>query len=210
MRSARTLLSLSVVLILLTSAFPQQPAQSTSKPKVRAITAFIRIDRENYKQQVQDALTMLRSAKAAVERGGYEVQKIRITTQPFPEYTKGLSLDDAVSFLRGYDTLAAKEGFDASLGPAMLNDSDDPISAEVLARVLTDAKAVEGSIVVAGDDGIHWKAVKAAARLLKYVEANSKNSQGNFNFTTSAFVPQDAPFFPASYHLGPGHQFAIG
>jgi len=153
---------------------------------------------------------MLRSAKSAVERSGYEVQTIRITTQPFPEYTKGLSLDEAVAFLREYDAVAAKENFDASVGPAMLNDSDDPISAEVLARVLTQAKAVEGSIVVAGDDGTHWKAIKAAARLLKHVEANSKNSQGNFSFTTSAFVSQDTPFFPASYHLGPGHQFAIG
>ena len=209
MKSARTLLIVATVLIWLTPAFAQQP-QAASKPKVRAITAFIRLDRVNYRQQVQETLTMLRSAKAAIERGGYEVQSIRITTQPFPEYTKGLSLDEAVAFLREYDALAAKESFDASLGPAMLNDGDDPISAEVLARVLSQAKAVEGSIVVAGDDGLHWKAITAAARLLKYVEANSKNSQGNFSFTTSAFVPQDAPFFPASYHLGPGHQFAIG
>jgi uncharacterized protein (UPF0210 family) len=209
MKFNRICMSVSAVLLLAASAFAQQ-AQTSTKPKVRAITAFIRLDRANYRQEVQETLTMLRSAKAEVERSGYEVQTIRITTQPFPEYTKGLSLDEAVAFLREYDALAAKENFDASVGPAMLNDSDDPISAEVLARVLTQAKAVEGSIVVAGDDGIHWKAIKAAARLLKYVEANSKNSQGNFSFTTSAFVPQDAPFFPASYHLGPGHQFAIG
>ncbi|MBV9609636.1 MAG: DUF711 family protein [Acidobacteria bacterium] len=208
MKSVRLPICVWAVLLLLAPAFAQQA--STAKPKVRAITAFIRIDRNNYLEQVQDTLTMLRNAKAAVERSGYEVQSIRITTQPFPEYTKGLSIDEAVSFLRDYDALAAKEGFDASLGPAMVNDGDDPMSAEVLAHVLAQAKAVEGSIVVAGNDGIHWKAVAAAARLIKYVEANSKNSQGNFNFTASAFVPQDAPFFPASYHLGPGHQFAIG
>jgi len=209
MKFNRICMSVSAVLLLAASAFGQQ-AQTSTKPKVRAITAFIRLDRANYQQEVQETLTMLRSAKSAVERSGYEVQTIRITTQPFPEYTKGLSLDEAVAFLREYDAVAAKENFDASVGPAMLNDSDDPISAEVLARVLTQAKAVEGSIVVAGDDGTHWKAIKAAARLLKHVEANSKNNQGNFSFTTSAFVSQDTPFFPASYHLGPGHQFAIG
>ena len=209
MKFLRTWLIASVALFLLAPAFAQQ-GPTTTKPKVRAITAFVRIDRANYRQQVQETLTMLRSAKAAIERSGYEVQSIRITTQPFPEYTKGLSLDEAVAFLREYDALATKGGFDANLGPAMLNDSDEPMSAEVLARVLSQAKTVEGSIVVAGDDGIHWKAVTAAARLMKYVEQNSKNSQGNFNFTASAFVPQDAPFFPASYHLGPGHQFAIG
>ena len=33
------------------------------KPKVRAITAFLRIDRDHYAQQIQSALIMLRSAK---------------------------------------------------------------------------------------------------------------------------------------------------
>ena len=46
-------------------------------------------------------------------------KRIRITTQPFPEYTSGLSDDQVLAFFRDYDALAVKEGFDASIGPAM-------------------------------------------------------------------------------------------
>jgi len=60
------------------------PTSAAEKPKVRTITAFIRLDTNQYKQQVTDTLTMLRNAKARFELAGYEVQTIRISTQPFP------------------------------------------------------------------------------------------------------------------------------
>jgi hypothetical protein len=60
------------------------------KPRVRAITAFVSIDRATYGKQIQDTLAMLRKAKSAFEKGGYEVQTIRITTQPFHQYTRGI------------------------------------------------------------------------------------------------------------------------
>src|SRR5258708_27313150 len=69
---------LVLVLLLVSTAW----GQVGRKPKVRAITAFVRIDRDHYEQQIADALTMLRSAKAAYEKEGYEVETIRITTQP--------------------------------------------------------------------------------------------------------------------------------
>jgi hypothetical protein len=67
------------------------PASAQEKPKVRAITAFIRLDTTEYRQQIADTLTMLHKAKARFELAGYEVQTIRITTQPFTEYTRGVS-----------------------------------------------------------------------------------------------------------------------
>ncbi len=185
-------------------------AQAAEKPKVRAITAFVRIDREHYRAQVADALKMLRAAKADFEHAGYEVQSIRITTQPFPEYVKGLPPDEALAFLKQYDALAAQEGFDTAIGPAMLDDGDDPAMAQLLAAALSATRVIEGSVTVAGGDGVHWRAVRAAADLMKYVEEHSPHSQGNFNFTAAALVPQDTPFYPGSFHLGPGHQFAIG
>src|SRR5690349_17036316 len=65
----------------------QQKAAAEVKPKIRAITAFINLDRAQYKEQVADALKMLRRAQTTFESRGYQVQTIRIATQPFPEYT---------------------------------------------------------------------------------------------------------------------------
>ena len=211
-RARRAYLHLVFAILLastLVAALHTRASDPPSKPKVRAITAFVRLDRANYQSQIQDALKFLRTAKAAIEKSGYEVEGIRITTQPFPEYTRGLSDDQALSFFRDYDALAVKEGFDAAIGPAMLKDSDDPHAAELLGKIITQSKILEGSLSIAGQDGIHWNSIHAAAAVIKYLEVNTPHSQGNFNFTAAAWVPSGTPFYPASYYIGEGKQFAI-
>jgi len=185
------------------------PASAAEKPKVRAITAFIRLDTTQYKQQVADALTLLRKAKARFELAGYEVQTIRITTQPFTEYTKGMSKQDILAFFHDFDNLAKQENILIGIGPAMMSEKDDPGQAQLLAEILSLTSSMRGTVVVAGDDGIHWKAVHAAAEVMKYLEDHTDHSIGNFYFAAIANVPDYAPFYPASYHQGLGHQFAI-
>ncbi|MGD0402702.1 MAG: DUF711 family protein [Candidatus Acidiferrales bacterium] len=207
----RPVIALLCSILLVASAGKGQSApEPSSKPKIRAITAFVHLDRGHYQDQIQDALKFLRGAKAAYEKSGYEVQTIRITTQSFPEYTRGLSEEQTLAFFREYDALAVKEGFDASIGPAMMKDTDDPREAELLGKILANAKTLEGSIFIGGEDGIHWKSIQAAAGVMKYLEANTLHSQGNFSFTTSSFVPDGTPFYPASYLASEGKRFAIG
>jgi len=185
-------------------------ALAQSRPKVRTVTAFIRLDRQNYRQQITAALTMLRAAKAEFTKAGYEVETIRITSQPFPEIIKGLTPQQALDFYHEYDQLAQKEGFTPEIGPAMTKDSDDPANADLLAKIIATTQNINGFIVVADDAGIHWNAVRAAARVNKYLEDNTPHSEGNFRFASGAFPPAVAPFYPVSYTSGAGHEFAIG
>jgi uncharacterized protein (UPF0210 family) len=92
----------------------------------------------------------------------------------------------------------------------MMSDSDDPAGAELLTDALNSGLKLNASIIVAGEDGIHWNAVRAAAKLIKQVSEKSDKSQGTFNFAATAMLPAYAPFFPGSWHDGPGKQFAIG
>jgi len=210
-------LSLAALLFLSFTATAQQktlPANSTAtaavKPKIRTITAFINLDPAQYQQQVAETLQMLRRAKVTFESRGFEVQTIRIATQPFPEYTKGMSTQQAVAFFQKYDELAEKEKFAAAIGPAMLNADDSESQADLLANILAVTKHLRGSIVVAGEEGVRWKSVGAAARAIKKLENETEHSQGNFNLGAIAMVPPYSPFFTAAYHTGFGHQFAIG
>jgi uncharacterized protein len=201
--------SLVATAICLCSTSGQQKTASTQeKPKIRAITAFINLDRAQYKEQVADTLKMLKRAQTVFESRGFQVQTIRIATQPFPEYTKGLTTEQAVAFFKDYDALAVKEKFAASIGPAMLNAGDSDAQADLLAEILNNTKTLNATVVVAGEDGVRWKAVGAAARVIKKLEA-TEHSQGNFHFAAIAMVPPLTPFFPAAYHTGFGHQFAI-
>ncbi|MGC2529452.1 MAG: DUF711 family protein [Candidatus Acidiferrum sp.] len=186
----------------------QRKAAPEQRQKIRAITAFVNLDRSQYQLQIADAVKMLKYARTVFESRGFEVQTIRIATQPFPEYTQGMSTDQIITFFKDYDALAQRDGFAASIGPAMLNETDSPAQADLLADILLNTKTLNGSLVVGGPDGVRWPAVGAAARVMKRLEA-TEHSQGNFRFAAIAMVPPLTPFFPAAYHTGFGHQFAI-
>jgi uncharacterized protein (UPF0210 family) len=183
---------------------PPDPA----RPKIRAITAFINLDRAQYQQQIADAMTVLKRARTVFESRDYEVETIRISTQPFPEYTKGLTAEQALVFFKNYDELATQQKFAASIGPALLNASDPESQADLLVDVLKNTKSINASLVVADENGVRWPSVGAAARAMLKL-STTEHSQANFKFAAIAFVPPLTPFFPGSYHTGFGHQFAV-
>jgi len=200
--------------LLLVSSFPlvsQTAVQpSGAKPKVRAITGFIRLEPAKFESQIAEALTVLRKAQAKFQARGYEVQSLRLTTQPLAELIAGMSQADALAFLKRLDDLSVKENFLPNVGPGMLKDNDDPAAMQVLEQALSTLPNIEASAIIADDRGIHWKTIRRTAELVKYVGEHSAHSQGNFNFAATAMLKPFAPFFPGSYHTGTGRQFAIG
>lgn len=204
----RASLLLVLLALVCVEALAQSKAAPEHKQKIRAITAFVLLDRAQYQQQIADAVKMLNRARTIFESRGFEVQTIRIATQPFPQYTMGLTDAQALAFFKDYDALAIKDGFDAAIGPAMLNATDSPAQADLLADILLNTKKLNGSVLVGAEDGVRWPSVGAAARVMKRLE-DTEHSQGNFRFTAIAMVPPLTPFFPAAYHTGFGHQFAI-
>ncbi len=196
--------------VLLLSQASGQSVSANSNPKVRAITGFLRLNPENYQKQVSDALAVVRKVKAEFEASGYEVETVRLTTQPLGELVVGMSQDQALKFLSAFDQLAIKENFAPNVGPAMVHDSDDPATMYLLDKLLTTAARINASAIIADQDGIHWRTIHQAAELVKYVSEHSPKSEGTFNFAVTAMLKPLGPFFPGSYHLGPGNQFAIG
>lgn len=186
------------------------PHSQRHAPKIRTITAFVRLDRALYRDQIASALRFLRRAREEFISAGYEVETIRITTQPFTAITRGLAGPQAVSFFREFDKLAQQEGFIADIGPAMIRDSDDPTQAELLAEIIAETRTLNGFVVIADGAGLHWNGIRATARAVKYLEDHTEHGEGNFRFAGGAFPPLNAPFFPVSYTQGPGHGFAIG
>jgi len=116
-------------------AFTAQ-AQSYTRPKVRAVTAFVRLERASYQQEIAAALSVLRATKGEFEKQGYEVETIRIVTQPLAELVNGETETQALAYLKSLDDLGSKEGFIPSLGPAMMRDTDDPRTVRLLEKAL--------------------------------------------------------------------------
>src|SRR5277367_4979729 len=102
-------LAAAAILVLFCLSLHSQPP----KPKVRAITAFVRLDPQNYEHQLAEALTVLRKTKSDFESQGYQVQSIRFTTQPLAELTAGLTENQALAFLGKLEALSVKENVSA-------------------------------------------------------------------------------------------------
>ena len=139
---------------------PQAAANTVNpaNPKIRAITAFVNLDWRDYQREIADALNMLHRAQVTFESRGYQVQTIRIATQPFPEYIQGMNTQQAVNFFKLLDALAEQQKFAMSIGPAMLNTNDPASQADLLAEILASTKNLNGTVVVAGEDGVRWGA----------------------------------------------------
>ena len=200
---------LCTLLLAAASAVGAQTPNYT-KPKVRAITAFVHLERTSYAPQVAEALQVLRAARQDFQRQGYEVETLRIVTEPLRELVAGLSDAEALAFLKSLDDLSVKEGFIPNVGPAMLRDGDDPHAMRLLERVLSTLPNIEGNAILADEEGIHWKVIHESAALVRYVTDHSPHSQGNFNFTGTAMLRPYAPFYPGAYHTGTGRQLSIG
>jgi len=180
------------------------------KPKVRAITGFVRLEPGTWEKQVAETLVVLRKTKVEFEAEGYTVETVRITTQPLAELIAGMSEEQALQFLGEFDKLSAKDSFDLNVGPALLHDDDDAKALHVLEQALSTLPNIEASTIIADESGIHWKTIHQTAELVKYVAEHSAHSQGTFNFTATAMLKPLGPFYPGSYHTGAGKQFAIG
>jgi len=206
----RMLAAAALAAVVITIA-PRLHAADAVKPRVRAITGFVTIDAKNYRAQIEETVAFLSRVREAVVAAGYEVAGIRISTQPFPAYTHGLARPDALALLRSINDLAGTLRFAPNVGPAMVNDADDAGSADLIVDVLSQpGNRLNANIIVAGDDGIHWNAVKQAARIIKAVGERSAHGQGNFNFGAIAMLKPYGPFYPGAWHPGGPRNFAIG
>ena len=69
------------------------------RPRIRAVTAFVNVDKDNYAARMDEASRFLSAAKAALNDAGFAGAGGRVTTQPFPQYTKGMKRDEALSLV---------------------------------------------------------------------------------------------------------------
>src|SRR5258708_19899232 len=97
--------------------------------------------------------------------------------QPFPEYTMGLSPDDAVRFFKNLDGLADQYHVRLAIGSAYLAGTDGDAQADLLVAVLQNTKFIFGSLAVTNDSGINWPAVNAPPRIIKKLSETTPHTE---------------------------------
>jgi uncharacterized protein (UPF0210 family) len=198
----------AICLVLVCSIGARRASSAEVRPRIRAVTAFIEIDPNNYVARVEEAQRFLATTKEALNKAGFEGAGGRITTQPFPQYTKGMKTEEAVALIAKLREAASKERSGLNIGAAMVHDNDDPAAASLLVEILSKVN-VNANLITADEQGIHWNSIRQAAKVIKGLAERSPHGDGNFNFGAIAMMKPYGPYYPGSYHLARGHAFAI-
>ena len=178
--------------------------------RVRTITAGTNLKSLADARALEAALATLKRAKQAVTDAGYEVQTIRIATQPLLEDATPRTRGAAMSALQALDRAVVGESALLSIGPVLAPDGDDPEFGAWAAELARTTQSISFTVRVASPErGTSPRGVTAAGDAMAAIARATPAGIGNFRFAAAANVPAGTPFFPVAYHSG-SDAMAIG
>jgi len=182
--------------------------QSPELCRVRAITAFtvLPVDAASWESILSEAKSQCDRLAASLARGGYQVQSIRIVSNPFGEY---LDTSDIAASKAGLERIRniltrinqnsslrirfaigeACTAAEIALLPELIKDYGDLCNACV--NVHADANCLP-------DNETILRCVETVGTIGRI----TPRGEGNFNFTVNFNCSPLIPYFPASYHRG--------
>ena len=185
--------------------------------RVRTITTFVALtkNKNTWKSTIEDASLFCDQLSNQFSEQGYEVQSIRIVTNPFGEYLSTNSIDEAKKDFQYISDLIeevnqsgirirfavgeAKTRQELELLPELIKNYGD------LCNACINIPANEAGIL---DETLLSDAVNVVSQL----SLVTPRGEGNFNFTVNFNCKPFIPYFPASYHQNSGsnNSFVIG
>src|SRR6266480_2318792 len=185
-------------------------ADKSHRFRIRTITAGVNLRNTSDLATVEAAIEFLQRAKKKFEDEGYEIQTLRIATQPLPEYLKGKSRREALAELKKINEVVSAKNVLLSIGPVITDDRHDAEFPTWAAELVKETKNINFSVAVASPErGVHSQTALTAAEAIVAISKNSPGGEGNFRFTAAANCLAGTPFFPVAYHRGPA-AFSIG
>src|SRR4051812_45420364 len=94
-----------------------KPSGKSHKFRIRTITAGVNLSSTSDLKTIESAIEFLQRARKKFEAEGYEIQTVRIATQPFSQYLNGKSRVDAIADLKKIDDLLSEKNVILSIGP---------------------------------------------------------------------------------------------
>src|SRR5437764_11665171 len=182
-----------------------RPSRDVAGPgfRIRTITAGITLRHPADMEGPEAALAFLKRAKRTVVDAGYEVQTLRIATQPVLEGAGPRARADALPSLHALDRAVAAEGVLLSIGPVLAPDDYDAEFGAWAAELIRTTRNISFSARVASPErGASPRGVTAAGEAMVAIARATPGGIGNFRFAAAANVSAGTPFFPVAYHRG--------
>src|SRR5262245_19460502 len=94
--------------------------------RIRTLTAGIELKNPGDSAALERALARVTRARKRVQDAGFEVQTIRVATNPVVAALSASQRSDALRDLKKLDALALAAGAVMSIGPVLVEDRFDP------------------------------------------------------------------------------------
>lgn len=182
----------------------------TNALRVRTITAGVELSAALEVDRVEKALAFLDRAKQSFVAAGYEVQTIRVATNPVIASMDASARERALQGLKKIDELAAAQGAIFNIGPILTaNRADDELVAWSRELVRTTRSISFSTVIASPDAGVQANVAATTAKIMVALCRALPDGLANFRFAAAANIPAGTPFFPVAWHQG-SESFAIG
>ncbi|MEM3567569.1 MAG: DUF711 family protein [Thermoplasmata archaeon] len=171
--------------------------------KIRTITLGFNLPYPLKEMELENWASFLHAAKAVFERNGYEVQTLRMTTQPLEEYYRSKS--QILEIAEALEIFAKSWEIDYfSMGTVK-----QPENVGLIYEILKNTRRGFCTTTACTQNQIVPDIALATAKLIKKLAGLEKEGFGNLRFACLFNPKPDTPFYPASYHSG-RPSFGIG
>jgi len=177
--------------------------------RIRTITAAAVIKQLDDLAPLEKAMTFLKAAKEKYQQAGYQIQTLRIATQPLAAYTNDWMSEKTIDAISEFDKFAIEHNFVFSVGPTINTNIHPQGFAEWAAELIKRTQNISFTVNIASDIGVHYKAIRASAEAIASIARVSKGGEGNFRFAAVGHTRSGTPFFPAAFYDTPD-TFSIG
>src|SRR5688500_18161757 len=211
-REILTLLgTLGLPLSTMTDLLAASNEPSAAKPvRVRTITAGLELTARGESRRIASALEFLGAAKRSFVNAGYEVQTLRIATNPWLAGAAPRDRQLLLARVRELDELVTQHGAILSLGPVLTDDRADDSLAQWANELIGTTRSTSFSLAISSAErAVHDAATTVAAQVMAALARTLNGGVGNFRFAASANIPAGTPFFPVAWHRG-AESVAIG
>jgi uncharacterized protein (UPF0210 family) len=183
---------------------------TATAPRIRTLTAGVELKGPGDAAAFERALARATRARKHAQDAGYEVQTIRVATNPIVAPLDAGQRQAALRDLHRLDALAQGAVAVVSIGPILIEDRFDPSLAEWAAALAQETTQTSCSVdVVSPSHEVQRGAVRSAAQVISALSRVDTSGVANFRFAAAASIPNGTPFFPVARHAGQ-ESLAIG
>ncbi len=177
--------------------------------RIRTITAGVHLSSAANIDPAKAAVAFLHQARSRFEAEGYEVQTLRLATQPLAQYLPDWADPSALNAIKALDQFAADNKVACSIGPVITDDQYYAGFAAWAAELAQQTSVSFSCQVASAALGVHFKTLRTAAEAMHAISRATPGGKGNFNFAAAGFIPPGTPFFPVGW-FEQGMAFSIG